>query len=415
MRALDRRGRARRGGRGAAARTVLAVVVALVVIGPIHLLAVGLLGIAWFSTVDHCATAPSRGPGGIPEPTRFEPLVLHSADGEEVPMESGHLDYARRALDAAASAGADERGVLVLFMTILQESRFRMYANPGAVPESMQYPHDAEGSDHDSVGLLQQRPSAGWGEVRDLMDPYASTLAFFGGSNGPNGGSPAGLFDVEGWGAMGLGEAAQAVQVSAFPELYERWRAAAETLAAHLGGLAEPPGRDCSPPPPGGGLGGPAAYPFLEPVGISDDVGPRPCQVWGAGGCASSTWHPAIDFDAACGTPVHAVRGGVVTLASGYWVSITADDGAVASYLHMFESDVLVAAGDRVEAGQRIGAVGNAGPSTGCHLDLRVSTLTATDPTVLALPYVGVGEVEPGWIDPDAYLALFGVDLVPSR
>ena len=40
-----------------------------------------------------------------------------------------------------------------------------------AVPESIQYPHDAiAGGDADSVGIHQQRPSQGWGTVQDLMN-----------------------------------------------------------------------------------------------------------------------------------------------------------------------------------------------------------------------------------------------------
>ncbi|WP_449374689.1 C40 family peptidase [Arthrobacter psychrolactophilus] len=40
---------------------------------------------------------------------------------------------------------------------------------------------------------------------------------------------------------MGLGQAAQAVQVSAFPELYERWAPAAQAIMSSVNGTDVPP------------------------------------------------------------------------------------------------------------------------------------------------------------------------------
>jgi hypothetical protein len=60
-----------------------------------------------------------------------------------------------------------KRACLVAIATAMQESTIRILANT-KVPESYNYPHDGEGSDHDSVGIFQQRP--GWGTVKDRMD-----------------------------------------------------------------------------------------------------------------------------------------------------------------------------------------------------------------------------------------------------
>ena len=46
-------------------------------------------------------------------------------------------------------------------------------------PESADYPHQGSGSDHDSVGLFQQRPSSGWGTVAELMRPSYAARAFY--------------------------------------------------------------------------------------------------------------------------------------------------------------------------------------------------------------------------------------------
>lgn len=77
-------------------------------------------------------------------------------------------------------------------------------------------------SDHDSVGSVQQRSSAGWGSVAELMIPTFNDGAFEGGPQGPNRGSPRGLLDVQGWQLMDKGAAAQSVQGSSLPEPYAR-------------------------------------------------------------------------------------------------------------------------------------------------------------------------------------------------
>src|SRR5699024_10100736 len=62
------------------------------------------------------------------------------------------------------------RGVTIALMAALTESTLRQLANTGTYPESGDYPNDGNGSDHDSLGLFQMRPQAGWGTVADLMD-----------------------------------------------------------------------------------------------------------------------------------------------------------------------------------------------------------------------------------------------------
>ncbi|BCW58525.1 hypothetical protein StoSoilB20_18720 [Arthrobacter sp. StoSoilB20] len=115
-----------------------------------------------------------------------------------------------------------------------------MLANAN-VPASFQFPHDGVGIDHDSVGSAQQRPAAGWGTVAELMDLSYNARAFYGGPSGPNQGSPRGLLDVPGWSAMSKGQAAQAVQVSAFPELYARWEPRATAIVDLLQGVTTVP------------------------------------------------------------------------------------------------------------------------------------------------------------------------------
>jgi hypothetical protein len=81
--------------------------------------------------------------------------------------------------------------------------------------------------DRDSVGLFQQRTSQGWGTIAQIMDPEYSARAFFGGPSGPNAGKVRGLLDIRNWSTMPLAKAAQAVQVSAFPDAYQKWELSA--------------------------------------------------------------------------------------------------------------------------------------------------------------------------------------------
>jgi len=81
--------------------------------------------------------------------------------------------------------------------------------------------------DRDSVGLFQQRTSQGWGTIAQIMDPEYSARAFFGGPTGPNAGKIRGLLDIKNWSTMSLAKAAQAVQISAFPDAYQKWELSA--------------------------------------------------------------------------------------------------------------------------------------------------------------------------------------------
>ncbi|MGP9503197.1 C40 family peptidase [Specibacter sp. AOP5-B1-6] len=140
--------------------------------------------------------------------------------------------------------GVPDDGIVIALMMGLQESNLQMLANP-SVPESLKFPHDGVGSDHDSIGSAQQRPAAGWGSVEELMQPAYNAEAFYGGPHGPNQGSPRGLLDIQGWQQMDKGSAAQAVQGSAFPERYAKWQPEAAAILAGFAMATAPAA--CSP------------------------------------------------------------------------------------------------------------------------------------------------------------------------
>ncbi|GAB4086369.1 hypothetical protein GCM10028784_29990 [Myceligenerans cantabricum] len=340
-------------------------------------------------------------------------LSARTSDGTVVELEATQMGHAATIVAVGARTdGVGRDGVIVAVMAALTESRLRMLANATAYPDSASYPHDGDGSDHDSLGLFQMRPAAGWGTVAQLMNPEYQARAFFGGTTGPNHGSPRGLLDIPDWQALPKGVAAQAVEVSAFPDRYATFEPVAETVVDALTAKPEPVGgpdtsvsdgpsgwltvaaegdeaRDPSArraKPARGGNGqaarhGAAAaeqvvFPLPEGTGTrTSGFGYRVHPVTG-----EHALHAGVDYAAPEGTPVLALAAGVVTYAgpdplAGNLLVIehTIDGELIASaYAHLVDGTIRVSAGDRVVAGQHVAAVGSTGRSTGPHLHLEL-------------------------------------------
>ncbi|WP_328463588.1 hypothetical protein OHA21_38335 [Actinoplanes sp. NBC_00393] len=81
------------------------------------------------------------------------------------------------------------------------------------------------GGDRDSVGLFQQRPSQGWGTPAQLQDPQHAATKFY-----------TKLLAVPGWQTMTVTAAAQAVQISAYPDAYAKWEPDAVQLVGAVTG-----------------------------------------------------------------------------------------------------------------------------------------------------------------------------------
>ncbi|MGO2746026.1 LysM peptidoglycan-binding domain-containing protein [Microbacterium sp.] len=114
--------------------------------------------------------------------------------------------------------GVSDRGIAIALGTSMVESWMR----------------NLDWGDRDSVGLFQQRTSTGWGTHEQIMDRDHAIRAFFTGASNADGTITRGLLDISGWESMSFAEAAQAVQISAYPERYAPWEAAAyEWLALY--------------------------------------------------------------------------------------------------------------------------------------------------------------------------------------
>ena len=107
--------------------------------------------------------------------------------------------------------GVSDYALVISLATAMQESSLR----------------NLNWGDRDSLGLFQQRPSTGWGTPAQVTDPVYASRLFFGGPTNPNTGNTRGLLDITGWTSMTVTQAAQAVQISAYPNAYAKWEASA--------------------------------------------------------------------------------------------------------------------------------------------------------------------------------------------
>ncbi|SBT39403.1 hypothetical protein [Micromonospora auratinigra] len=140
-------------------------------------------------------------------------LVPHGVQGAQskIDLNAEQTANVKAIIAATKKAGLPERAAVISIATALQESKLE---NLG---------HLGDKNDHDSLGLFQQRPSSGWGTPEQITDPEYATLAF-----------EKGLKQVDGWQDMPLTEAAQTVQVSAYPDAYAQWeQQAADLVAQH--------------------------------------------------------------------------------------------------------------------------------------------------------------------------------------
>lgn len=117
-----------------------------------------------------------------------------------------------------------ERAAVLTLAAALQESKLANL-DPGEGPD-------------DSVGVLQQRPSQGWGTVAQLKDIHYATGKFLDA-----------LTKIDGWQTMNLADAIQKVQVSIDGSYYARHEDEAQALSDALTGKS-PAGITCSFPKP---------------------------------------------------------------------------------------------------------------------------------------------------------------------
>ena len=269
--------------------------------------------------------------------------TLEDSDVTAADLDDEQIANARTLIAVGKTLQIPARGWVVAISTALQESGLR----------NLDY------GDRDSLGLMQQRPSAGWGAPSQVTNPAYAARAFYGGRKSPT--SNSGLLSIEGWQGMPVWEAAQTVQRSAFPFAYAQHEPLATDLVKKLAGKTA-------------GCQELAAGPWQPPVQagytLTSEFGPRISPTLGV-----VDFHTGQDIAAPTGTPALATSQGTVAFVGvdggyGNLVRVRHANGVETYYAHLSAFNVQV--GDQVNKGDPLGAVGSTGNSTGPHLHLEV-------------------------------------------
>jgi len=163
--------------------------------------------------------------GGVYLAVRHVPAILGQtgctagSGRAAVALDPQQAQIAATIAGVAYHRGMPSRAVTVAYATAMQETHL----------------HDPDYGDQDSVGVFQQRPSAGWGPASKLINPVYASTKFF-----------RALAQVHGYQRMPVYEAAQAVQHSADGSAYAQYQTLASRLTPAFTGAA-PRGVWCWP------------------------------------------------------------------------------------------------------------------------------------------------------------------------
>jgi hypothetical protein len=165
------------------------------------------LFLAVLAVVAGVTVAVWRGTGPLPDP----PGCTATVAGRTVHLQPDQAENASLIAAIGVRRGLPARAVSIALATAYQESKIRNLTH----------------GDRDSVGIFQQRPSQGWGTVKQISDEYYTINKFYDT-----------LEKIDGYMTMRITEAAQKVQRSGFPEAYEAHAPDARALASALTGYS---------------------------------------------------------------------------------------------------------------------------------------------------------------------------------
>ncbi|GGQ43475.1 hypothetical protein GCM10010166_09860 [Couchioplanes caeruleus subsp. azureus] len=285
-------------------------------------------------------------------------------------------------INVGANLKMPPRAWVIAVATAMQESRL---TNLG---------HLGKRNDHDSLGLFQQRPSSGWGTPAQVTDPTYAATKFY-----------EKLKTIDGWEKMPLTQAAQRVQISAYPDAYAKHELVATQIVNLLAdGAANAVGNSlamvCA------SAADIAASGWTNPFAVKASDGHK----WSVGSGFRTPQRPdhhGVDLIAGLETPVRSVASGVVSRVMcdetfsgvldcdrpgwpgkggcGWMVEIRHAGNIMTRYCHLVRRPALKV-GQRVAAGQVIAHCGTSGNSSGPHLHFEVhrnndtSSASAEDP-----------------------------------
>ena len=173
------------------------------------------------------AARPAKGAAPANVWDQLSPAPI-TAPQQTMSVGGGQMQNAKIIFQTAVGMHMGYRSAVIAVATAMQESQL----------ENLNY------GDQDSLGLFQQRPSAGWGSPDQITDPRYAAGAFLSSLHQYQVSNP-------GWASQPLWMAAQGVQDSAFPTAYEAWDKQAASIVQQLGGLGTQKGMSAGPPPDG--------------------------------------------------------------------------------------------------------------------------------------------------------------------
>lgn len=268
------------------------------------------------------------------------------------------LANAKTIYDVSVQMKLPVRAAVIGVATALQESYLKNMANTN-VPKSLTLPHEGVGSDHDSVGIFQQRPlppdgEGSWGTVKELMTPSISATKFF-----------TKMRTIDDWQILPLTVVAQQVQNSAFPDAYAKHEPLATAIVNAItdGSLICRPGGPVSAQGWAKPVHGTFTSGFRTPERPDHDgvdvAAPKGTPVYAAG--------PGVVTSVKCSSPNCDIDGSLATPGCGWELTIKHIDQTSTRYCHLLKRP-FVFPGEPVTGGQQIGLVGSSGNSTGPHL-----------------------------------------------
>ena len=290
-----------------------------------------------------------------------KPIDLAAAMPQVSGLTEDQVRNAAIIIKVAQDLKVPPRGWVIGIATALQESRLT------------NLPHLGARNDHDSIGLFQQRPSAGWGTPEQLADPAYQARKFF-----------EKLVKIPGWQALPLTVAAQKVQISAFPNAYAKHEPlASRTVDILTGGGSRAVGVELA-----------MRCVLSAEIAASGWTIPLQGTVTSGFRTASRPTHNGVDIAVQKGTQIHAATSGVVLVAlcnahigglpygcdrdggvfvqgCGWYVDILHAGQTITRYCHQMVRP-FVHVGQTVAAGEVIGLSGSSGNSSGPHLHFEI-------------------------------------------
>ena len=274
---------------------------------------------------------------------------------------SAQIRNAAIIINTGADLKMPPRAWVIAVATAMQESRLTNLGNLGSR------------NDHDSLGLFQQRPSSGWGTPAQITDPVYASTKFY-----------QKLKTIAGWETMPLTEAAQRVQISAYPDAYAKHEPVATQIVNQLAdGAAAAVGSSVT-----------MVCAAAGQIAASGWTIPVKGAVVGSGfRTAERPTHQGVDLIVGRYTPIMAAASGIVSKVKcdedhkgrqtcdvdgypgkggcGWMVEIQHAGNIMTRYCHMVQQP-FVKEGQEVKAGEVIGRVGTSGNSSGPHLHFEV-------------------------------------------